>query len=41
MQFLNNAYPKLKEWLNFREQMDPDQVFVSPYWRSIFEIKNK
>ena len=39
--FLKNAYPKLEQWLVLREQMDPDQVFVSDYWRSIFEIPKK
>ena len=39
--FLKNAYPKLGEWLSLREEMDPDQIFVSDYWRSIFEIPRK
>ncbi|KAI6660413.1 hypothetical protein LOD99_13999 [Oopsacas minuta] len=38
LDFLKKAYPKMEEWLIFRELMDPDQVFVSDYWRSILEI---
>ena len=39
--FLKNAYPKMEEWLLLRELMDPDQIFVSDYWRSILEIPRK
>ena len=39
--FLKKSYPKMEEWLVFRELMDPDQVFVSDYWRSILEIPRK
>ena len=39
--FLKNAYPNLGEWLLLREEMDPDQIFVSDHWRSIFEIPRK
>jgi D-arabinono-1,4-lactone oxidase len=32
-------YPMLKEWLKIRDEMDPGQVFVTPYWRKIFSIQ--
>ena len=41
LEFLKKAYPKMEEWLIFRELMDPDQIFVSDYWRSILEIPKK
>lgn len=41
LKFLKKSYPKLDEWLEERERMDPDQVFVTEYWRKIFEIKDK
>jgi hypothetical protein len=31
-------YPKLGEWLRIRDRMDPKQIFLSDYWRRIFEI---
>jgi len=31
----------MDDWLKLREEMDPDQVFVSEYWRGILEIPAK
>ena len=38
---LKRVYPKMDDWLKLREEMDPDQVFVSDYWRGILEIPAK
>lgn len=38
---LKLVYPKMNEWLQLREEYDPDQVFVSEYWRGILDIKPK
>ena len=41
-EFLKKSFPKFEEWLNIREKMDPYQVFLTEYWRSILEIpRNK
>jgi len=34
--YLKGVYPKMAHWLKMREKMDPDQVFVTKYWRDIF-----
>ena len=39
--YLRSVYPKMDDWLTLREQMDPDQVFVTDYWRDILEIPAK
>ena len=36
--YLKGVYPKMDDWLKMRERMDPDQVFVTKYWRDILEI---
>lgn len=36
--YLKSVYRKLDNWLKLRDEMDPDQVFVTEYWRSILEI---
>lgn len=36
--YLKSVYPKMDDWLKKREEMDPDQVFVTDYWRRILEI---
>ena len=36
--YLKGVYPKMDDWLKIRERMDPDQVFVTKYWRDILEI---
>ena len=37
-QRLHKLYPMLNKWLEIRNQMDPKQIFVTPYWRRIFSI---
>ena len=41
LEHLNDRYPKLKDWLKKRDELDPDQVFLSEYWRSMFQIAHK
>ena len=36
--YLKSVYPKMDDWLEMRKKMDPDQVFVTDYWREILEI---
>ena len=38
LEYLQRLYPKLGEWLRIRDRMDPKQIFLSDYWRRIFEI---
>jgi len=35
---LQKNYPQLDRFKEIREQMDPSQLFVSPYWRKYFSI---
>ena len=35
---LYRNYPKFNEWLALREKMDPQQMFVTDYWRQILDI---
>lgn len=37
-QRLNQNYPKFADWLKLREKMDPQQMFVTDYWRQILDI---
>lgn len=37
-EYLKSVYPKMHEWLKLRQEMDPDQVFVTEYWRGILDI---
>lgn len=39
--YLKSVYPKMNDWLKLREQHDPDQVFMTEYWRGILDIKPK
>ena len=39
--YLKSVYPKMDDWLTMREKMDPDQMFVTKYWRDILEIPTK
>ena len=39
--YLKSVYPKMDDWLKLREQHDPDQVFMTDYWRGILGIKPK
>jgi hypothetical protein len=36
-QLLTN-YPKMSDWMKLREKMDPQQLFVTDYWRNILNI---
>lgn len=36
--YLKSVYPKMNDWLEMREVMDPEQVFVTDYWRKILHI---
>ena len=38
---LQKNYPKLADFLKCREQMDPDQLFVTDYWRNLLNIPAK
>ena len=38
-EYLKSVYPKMNEWLELRKEMDPDQVFVTEYWRGVLDIK--
>ena len=38
-EYLKSVYPKMHEWLTLRQEMDPDQVFVTEYWRGILDIE--
>jgi len=38
VEFLKKSYPMLEEWMKLRREFDPDQLFLSDYWRGIFEI---
>lgn len=31
--YIRRQYPKWDEWLTIRDEMDPQRVFVSDYWR--------
>jgi FAD/FMN-containing dehydrogenase len=38
LDFLKHQYGNLARWLQIRRAMDPDGVFVTEYWRRIFEL---
>ena len=40
-EYLKKVYPKMDDWLKLRKKHDPDQVFVTDYWRGILDIKPK
>ncbi len=37
-EWMSKAYPKYEAWMQLRAVSDPDQVFVSSYWRGILSI---
>jgi len=39
LDYLKQQYPKMNEWLKIREEMDPNQLFVTPYWRNLFNLQ--
>jgi len=36
--FLRDRYEKLDDWMTMRHRMDPQRVFLSPYWQQIFGL---
>lgn len=38
---LRRMYPKYDEWMKIRARLDPDQVFVTHYWREHLLISAK
>jgi D-arabinono-1,4-lactone oxidase len=38
LQRLRRMYPKYDEWMQLRAKLDPNQIFVTPYWRKHFLI---
>lgn len=38
--YLQGVYPKWKNWMDLRAQLDPKQVFVNDYWRAHLNIPN-
>ncbi|GBB95870.1 hypothetical protein RclHR1_02630015 [Rhizophagus clarus] len=34
-----SLYKKYNDWINIRKEMDPKQIFVTPYWRNILNIE--
>lgn len=38
VEHLYRNYPQFPEWLKLREGMDPQQLFVTDYWRRVFHI---
>ena len=38
--YLKSVYPKMNEWLKLRQEMDPDQVFLTKYWRDILDVED-
>ena len=39
--WMSKAYPKYEDWMKLRAESDPDQLFVSPYWRGVLSIPEK
>ena len=39
--YLRPLYPQWDKWLNLRERVDPDQVFLNDYWREHLDIPQK
>ncbi|XP_071830600.1 L-gulonolactone oxidase-like [Apostichopus japonicus] len=37
--FLKNSYPKMDDWLALRAEYDPDQIYLTEYWRKLFGIE--
>ncbi|CAG8477274.1 30582_t:CDS:2 [Gigaspora margarita] len=37
---VSKLYPQYNQWMNIRRQMDPKQIFVTPYWRKLLKIPN-
>ncbi|MEQ1744652.1 MAG: D-arabinono-1,4-lactone oxidase [Saprospiraceae bacterium] len=37
--YLRSVYPKWDAWMQLRQQLDPDQIFVNDYWRGHLGIQ--
>lgn len=37
-EYVQQAFPKFNEWLSLRNKYDPQQIFVTSYWRSLLGI---
>ncbi|CAG8629301.1 35084_t:CDS:2, partial [Gigaspora margarita] len=37
---VSKLYPQYNQWMNIRRQIDPKQIFVTPYWRKLLKIPN-
>ncbi len=37
-EYNNERYTKFKDWMKLRQQYDPNQIFVTSYWRKLFGI---
>ena len=37
-EYLESVYPKMRDWKELRQEHDPDQMFVTNYWREILDI---
>ncbi|HEX8822997.1 MAG TPA: D-arabinono-1,4-lactone oxidase [Archangium sp.] len=35
LQYLRKVYPRMDDWLEMRLEMDPDGLFLNPYWESL------
>ncbi|MDF1761287.1 MAG: D-arabinono-1,4-lactone oxidase [Coxiellaceae bacterium] len=38
-EFVRATYPKFDAWLALRQRLDPQKVFLTDYWQSIFDIE--
>ncbi len=38
--YCRETFPKFDEWLEMRAEFDPDQVFMTDYWRSMYSIES-
>ncbi|PIK51137.1 D-arabinono-1,4-lactone oxidase [Apostichopus japonicus] len=37
--FMKKSYPKMDDWLALRAEYDPDQIYLTEYWRKLFGIE--
>ena len=37
---LKTLYPKWDQWMQLRQKVDPDQIFLNDYWREHLGIKH-
>ena len=41
VKYLKARYPKWSQWMKLRNQMDPNRIFVTSYWKSQLGIQTK